>query len=42
MWNLISVRLQIVLVLVQDKCTVFAKCSIGSETVLDAHDGIPR
>ena len=36
MWNLVSIRLEIVLVLVQDRCTVCAKRTIGSETVLDA------
>ena len=28
-----SVRLEIVLVLVQDKCTVRAKCTVGSDIV---------
>ena len=32
MWNLISVRLETVLVSVQDRCTVCAKRTIGSET----------
>ena len=36
MSNLVSIRLVIVLVLVQDRCTVFAKRTIGSEIVLDA------
>ena len=40
--NLVSVRLDIVLVLVQDRCTVCAKRAIGSEIVLDAADGTPR
>ena len=40
--NLVSVHLEMVLVSVQDKCTVCAKCTIGSETVLDALDGTPR
>ena len=31
-----SVRLEMVLVLVQDRCTVCAKRTIGSEIVLDA------
>ena len=31
MWNLVSVRLEAVLVSVQDRCTVCTKCSIGSE-----------
>jgi hypothetical protein len=33
MWNLISVHLEIVLVSVQDRCTVCAKCTIGSEII---------
>jgi hypothetical protein len=28
--------------LMQDRCTVYGKCSIGSEIVLDAPDGTPR
>jgi hypothetical protein len=36
MWNLISVRLETVLVLVQDMCMICAKCTIGSEFVLEA------
>ena len=36
MWNLISFRLEIVLVSVQDRCMVCAKRIIGSETILDA------
>ena len=35
-WNLVSVCLDIVLVLVQDRCTVCNKRTIGSEIVLDA------
>ena len=42
MWNLVSICLEIVLVLVQDRSTVCAKCNIGSEIVLDAPDGTPR
>ena len=34
-----SVRLEMVLVLVQDRCTVCAKRTIGSDIVLDAPDG---
>ena len=41
-WNIVSVRLDIVLVLVQDMCTVCAKRTIGLEIVLDAPDGTPR
>ena len=32
----------VVLVSVQDWCTVGAKCTIGSEIVLDKPDGTPR
>jgi hypothetical protein len=41
MSNLISVRLEKVLVLVQDRWTVCAKRSIGSVIVLDAPIGRP-
>ena len=37
-----SVHLEIVLVLVKDRCTVCAKCTVGSDIVLDATDGTPR
>ena len=37
-----SVRLEIVLVLVQDRYTVCAKRTTGSDIVLDATDGTPR
>jgi hypothetical protein len=40
-WNLVSVRLEMVLVSVQDRYMVYAKHSIGSEIVLDAPDGTP-
>ena len=36
MWNLVLVRLEIVLVSVQDRCTVCAKHTIGSEIIFDA------
>ena len=42
MWNLILVRLETVLVSVHDRCTVCAKCTIGSEILLDAPDGTQR
>jgi hypothetical protein len=42
MWNLISVHLEMVLVFVQDKCTVCTKHTIGSEIILDTPDGTPR
>jgi hypothetical protein len=40
MWNLITVYLEIVLVSVQDRYTVCAKRTIGSEIILDAPDGL--
>jgi hypothetical protein len=42
MSKLFLVRLGIVLILTQDRCTVWAKSTIGSEIVLDAPDGTPR
>ena len=42
MWNLVSKRLEIVLVLVQDGCTVCAERTIGLKIILDATDGTPR
>jgi hypothetical protein len=42
MSNLVSVRFEMVLVSVQDRCTVCAKHTIGSEIVLDVPDGTPR
>ena len=41
MWNLVLVRLDTVLVSVQDRCTVCAKHAIGSEIILDAPNGAP-
>jgi hypothetical protein len=41
-WKLDSVRLEIVLLLKQDWCTVCVKRIVGSEIVLDAPDGTPR
>ena len=37
-----SLRLEMVLVLVQDRCTICAKRTIGSEIILDSPDGTPR
>jgi hypothetical protein len=42
MWNLALVPLEIVLVLVQDRCRVCTKHTIGSEIILDAPNGTPR
>jgi hypothetical protein len=36
MWNLVLVRLETVLVSMPDRCTVYAKRTIGSEIVLEA------
>ena len=41
-WKLILVHLEIVLILMQDRCTVCAEHTIGSETILDAPDAAPR
>jgi hypothetical protein len=38
MWKLVSVRLEIVLILTQDICTVCAEHTIGSKIILDAPD----
>ena len=37
-----SVRFEMVLVLVQEKCTVCAEPTIGSDILLDASDGTNR
>jgi hypothetical protein len=37
-WKLVSFHLEIVLILTQDRCTVCAKCTIGSEIILEAPD----
>ena len=42
MRNFVSVRLDTVLVSVQDRCMVCAKHTIGSEIVLETPDGTPR
>ena len=41
-WMLVSFLLEIVLMLMQVRCTVYAKRTIGSEIILDAPDGTPR
>ena len=41
-WKLISVCLVIVLILTQDRCTVYVERTIGSDIILDAPDGTPR
>ena len=39
LWNPVSDCLEIVLVLVQDRCMVYARCTIGLQIILDAPDG---
>ena len=39
MWYLTSFHLETVLVSVQDRCMVCARCSIGLQIILDAPDG---
>jgi hypothetical protein len=41
-WNLILVHLEIVLILTQHRCNVYAAHTTGLEIVLDAPDGTPR
>jgi hypothetical protein len=41
-WKLVLVHLEIVLILMQDRCTVCAKRTVGSEIVLDTPDGNAR
>jgi hypothetical protein len=41
MLNIVSILMETVLVSVQDRCTVCAKRSIGSEIILNALDGAP-
>ena len=40
LWNLTSILLETVLVLVEDRCMVCAKHTIGSEIILD-HSMVP-
>ena len=37
-----SIRLEMVLVLVQDRCIVYAKRTIGLDIIYDGPDGTPR
>jgi hypothetical protein len=39
---LVSFNLEIALILTQDRCTVCAKRTIGSEIILDTLNGNPR
>jgi hypothetical protein len=40
-WNLVSIGFEIVLALVQDRCSVCVKHTIGIEIILDELDGTP-
>ena len=40
--KLVSVLLEIVLILTQDRCMVCVEHTIGLEIILDAPDGTPR
>ena len=37
-----AVRLEMVFVLVQERCTVCAEHTVGTKIILDAPDGTPR
>jgi hypothetical protein len=39
-WKLVSVRLDTVLILIQDRCMVCAERTVCSEIILDAPDGL--
>jgi hypothetical protein len=41
-WKLSSVRLEIVLLLMQDRCIVCVEHTVGLEIVLEAPNGTPR
>jgi hypothetical protein len=41
-WKLDSVRLEIVLILMQDRCTIYDERTTGLEIILDTPDGTPR
>jgi hypothetical protein len=41
-WKLISVCLEIVLILMQDRCIIYTERAKGLEIILDAPDGTPR
>ena len=41
-WKLDAVRLEILLILMQDRCMICAERTIGSDVVLDTPNGTPR
>jgi hypothetical protein len=40
-WKLVSVRLEIVLISMHDRCTFCGKCNVGSEIIFGGTDGTP-
>jgi hypothetical protein len=40
-WKLISIQLEVVLISVQDKCTVCDECTTGMEIILGTPVGTP-
>jgi hypothetical protein len=40
-WKVISVRLEILLISMHDRCMVCAECTIGSKIILGVIDGTP-
>jgi hypothetical protein len=41
-WKLVSILLEMVLILMQDRCTICVEHTIGSEIISNAPDGTPR
>jgi hypothetical protein len=41
-WKLDSIRLAVVLTLMQDRCTVWSEHTVGTEIILDAPNRTPR
>ena len=41
-WKLVLVLLEILLILMQDRCMVCVERTIGMEIIFDAPDGTPR
>jgi hypothetical protein len=42
MWKLVSILLEIVLILTQDRCTICIERTLDLEIILDAPIGTPR
>jgi hypothetical protein len=41
-WKLVAICLDIVLNSAQERCTVYAECTIGMEIIMDTTDGTLR